>query len=212
METKKTVLMTVVAAAFVLLGAVSAFAQTARPEIIIGNGLGAEITGLILKPAKDQYAGNRNSYAQVLQANDQAVFSAEIPDHFLRYESFDIEVVAGGKRYVSRNGVRLDLNRGSPFLELSETGKDSTLPEIISFATATGTIIFLAATPTGRRILARNVLAPLRWPIGRVLDYRGLTKVMSYPLVGGIFGYFVGKGLTPKGLNVQVVYTNESSN
>ena len=204
METKKTVLMTVVAAAFVLLGAVSVFAQTTRPEIIIGNGLGAEITELILSPAKNQYAGNRNRYAQVFRVNDQAVFSAEIPDHFLRYESFDIEVVAGGNRYLSRNGVRLDLNRGSPFLELSETGKDSTLPHILALTTTAGTIILLTATSAGRRILITTFFTIPRW--------KGIAVNLTYPVLGGAAGYFAGKGLARKGLDVQVVYTNGSSN
>jgi len=198
METGKKVLMA--AAALVLLGAVQVFAQETRPEIIIANGLGAEITELILSPAKDQYAKNRNRYAHALQENDKAVFSVEIPDHLLRYESFDIEVTAGGKRFVTRHGVKLDREKGIPLLELSETGKDSTIALIAGLGAATGTIVFLTATPAGRQILATTVMSLYRW--------KGIATILSYPTLGGAAGYLAGRAFTPKGLYVQLAYIN----
>jgi len=201
MKPGKSVIMTVVAAAFVLLGSVvPVFAQTTRPEIVFGNGMGAEITGLVLSPAKKQYAKNQNRYAQNLQVNDKAIFSVEIPDHFLRYESFDIEVVAGGKHYVTRNSVKIDPNKGKPVLELSVTGKDSSIGLISALSAAAGTVAFLAGTPAGRKILADIVLSLFRW--------KGIAVILSLPAVAGTIGYAVGNGLAPGGLNVQVAYIN----
>ena len=201
METHKKRLMATVVVTLVLLGTVvPASAQEVRPEIIFGNGMGAEITELILSPAKDQYTKNRNRYAQALQVNDKAVFGVEIPEHLQRYESFDIEVVAGGKHYVTKHGIRLDRGKGTPVLELSVTGKDSTIGLITALTTTAGTVAFLTGTSAGRQALARIVYSLYRW--------KGFVILLSLPTIAGGIGYFVGNGLAPGGLHVQVAYIN----
>jgi len=199
METRKIMLMA--AAAFMLLGnVIPASAQATGTEIIFGNGLGAEITELILTPSKDQYAKNRNCYAQTFQVNDKTVFSMVLPEHFLRYESFDIEVTAGGKRFATKHGVKLDREKGAPVLELSETGKDSSIGLISGLSTAAGTIVFMTGTPAGRKMMANIVYSIYRW--------KGFAVILSIPTAAGAIGYAVGNALAPCGLDVQVAYIN----
>jgi len=198
MNRRKITQVTVMATAFVLLGAVSASAQTTRQEIIFGNGLGAEITELVVSPSKDQYANNRNRFAQALQVNDRGFFSAALPDHLLRFDCFDIEVSAGGKRYATRYGVKLDREKGTPVLELSEAGKDSTLGLKVGLSTVAGTIAFLGGTPAGRRLLVRTLFSLRGW--------KGIVTILSLPTAAGAAGYAVGNSLAPVGLNVQVAY------
>ena len=201
MNTKKRGLAMAVAVTLALLGnVVQASAQTAKPEIILSNGLGAEITELSLSPSKDQYAKNRNCYARAIQVNDKVVFSVEIPEHFLGYESFDIEVVSGGKRHATHKGVKLDFNKGMPVLELSKTGKDSTNGFIKALTAAGGSIIFLTATKPGRQLLANIVLNFYRW--------KGIAVTLMLPTAAGTAGYIIDQSLAPEGLDVQVAYIN----
>ena len=207
---KNVILMTAVIA-FVSMGnIIPAAAQTTGSEIILINGLGAEITQLIISPSKDQYAGDRNSYGQAIQLSDQDQIVIEMPGHFLRYSSFDIKVISRNRQHVTRSGVRLDFDRGTPVLMLSETGKDSTITFVAAIATKTataaGTVLLLTCTRSGRNLMGRIVTSA---PYG---SYGGVRRLLSLPLqaglAGGLLGGLTGHFLTPKGLDVQVSYIN----
>ena len=198
----KVLLMKVLLMAAVIATApvIPAAAQATVAEIIIGNGMGDEILQVVFSPSKEQYARNRNSFGASILVNDKDLVRMELPDHFLNYESFDIEVVSGGKRFVTHNSVKLDFNRGTPVLELSETGKDSTIGFIAGVGTSIATAYVMTHTGAGKRLIIDNLMrvAP-NWRIGRLFN-------LLFPILTGTIGYFTGNNFAPGGLYVEVMY------
>jgi hypothetical protein len=178
----------------------AASAQDAKAGIIIANGTGAEITELILTPSRSQYSNNRNCFAlQGMELNDKEVLGVTVPEHFIRFKSFDIEVKSGGKRYVTNKGVTLDLNSGSaPVLELSETGKDSSLGLKGAVIGAAGSVVFMTYTPAGKELTKAIILAFPR--------FHTIGALLAVPVAAGTAGYFIGKALASRGLDVNVIY------
>jgi hypothetical protein len=203
MKTNKNVSRLALFLTLALAGAIiPAAAQEAENMIIFGNDTGAEITGLVLSPAKKVYPRNRNRYAPPIQVNDGAAFAVELPSHLQGITSFDIEVISGNKRLTTQRGVKLDFENGSPFLELTEIEKHSTFGPIGALIGSVATTVFMTETQAGRS---------LHWGIIRALPphWRGVT-VLLVPVAMGVGGYFVGnvveKAVTPGALGVQVYY------
>lgn len=127
MEKKYKGLLAVMIAALVLaLNVVSAAAEESKASLIIANGTGGEITELVILPSREQYPGNRNSYViDDLKESDGAFFAVTLPDQLSGIESFDIEIVSGGKRYVTRNTVKINcINGKTPALNFDVAGTD----------------------------------------------------------------------------------------
>ncbi|MCL2804985.1 MAG: hypothetical protein FWD26_03500 [Treponema sp.] len=204
MKTFRIKLMIAVFAVFLLAGnLVSAAAQTVYFE----NNLGAEITQVIIAPSKERYPNNRNCFSANIQAGDGTVFGIEMPEHFNRYEYFDIEVVSGSKRYSTKRGILFCMEKGIPVVELGKGEKENTTGIISALAGAAGSIVFLVTTKPGRIILletTRNLwkYGPIKW--GSVAA--GIVPLLAIPVASGTIGYIAGHSLTAENLNVQVVY------
>jgi hypothetical protein len=154
MKTRKNVLMAV--AAIMLLAGIPAFAKgnkedQIKADLIIGNGTGDVITTLILSPAKAKYPSqNENRLAfQGLAVNDKATFAVLLPEQLKGVDTFDIEIISGGKHYKTKKGVNINFKSGKlPTLELSRNGKDSTRALIGAAAGGVGGVAAVAATAT----------------------------------------------------------------
>lgn len=202
MNKSKIGLMAALFVALVLAGnAVPAVAQST----VIGfvNGTGAEVTGLIISPSKEQYPTNKNAYApQNLQVNDGADFNISLPEHWEGIESFDIAVASGKKMLISQRAVKLDIKNGLlPVLVLKDSGKISRA-RIVGFITGVGaSAILLASHPAGT-IIARLIMRlppPLSWIIWAALP-------ATVGAIGYMAGEKVGETLIPGSLDIQVYY------
>ena len=148
MKTKQKVLMAVMAATFVLGNVTQVAAQTARAEIIVVNRTGAEITEFIISPSVEHYPENSSCFAaDGFEESDSAVFTVMLPDDMMGFDAFDIEVLSGGKWYVTQGGVIINFQRGdTPTLELYATEKDfigglaNTIPNVATAAMGFSTL------------------------------------------------------------------------
>ena len=213
---KQKVLMAVLAIAFVLGSVVPAAAQTAGAKLVIGNGTGGEITAMIISPAKENYPKNENRCAfQGLTVNDKEAFTVVIPENLRGMDTFDIEIVSKGKRYVTQMGVKIDFNRGAPTLELSRKGKESTRGLIGAAVGGAGGVAAVAVTATafytgtiGQAFYAA-ALAQALGVAGSIIGggmFSGIGVVAAIPVALGVGGFLIGRALTPDGLDVQVIY------
>ena len=199
---KNIVSMTAAVAVLVWFGSVIPAAAQAT-EIGFVNGTGAEVTGLILSPAKEQYPKNKNAYSpQSLQVNDGADFGITLPEHWNGIESFDIGVVSGNKMLITHRSIKLDMGSGkTPVLVLKDNGKIS-WAKFVGFFTGVITTATAQATQTVGNPLIRIVM---RLP--RPFNHIAWTLL---PVAGGIIGYLAGEKveqkLIPGGLDVQVHY------
>ena len=197
MKTKQNVLMAVMAAAFVLGNVTQAAAQTARAEIIVVNRTGAEITEFIISPSVEHYPQNSSCFADGFEASDGSVFAVVLPGDMAGYDAFDIEVLSGGKRYVTQGGVIINFQRGdTPTLELYATGKNfigwlvSSIPDVatagIGFATLKSWVAKKAASTAGATAVSK--LVPFAIPIPKialilaigVVVVEGVKSVVNY--------------------------------
>jgi hypothetical protein len=182
----------------------AAQAQEAESIILFANDTGAEITALVLSPAKEVYPRNRNRHSPHIQVNDKAVFAVELPDHLKGITSWDIEVVSGNKRLTTQRGVRLDFENGAPFLELTEVRRNSRSGPVGALLGSVATAIFMTETRAGRAF---------QWKVFTTLppQWRGVV-VLLIPVAAGAAGYFAGNAaegvLIPGILGVQVAYSN----
>lgn len=220
MGTRKSVLMTVMAVALVLAGnKVFAASHGAKANLIIGNGTGREITTLLISPAKTKYPKNENRLAfKDLKVKDAGIFAVVLPEQFKGIDTFDIEIVSGGKRYVTKKGIKIDFKRGkTPTLELSRNGKDSTRALIGAAGGGVGGVAAVAATATAiytgtimiGQALYVAALAEALCVAGSIVGggmLSGVGVVAAIPVALGVGGYLVGRAFTPGGLDVQVYY------
>jgi len=214
---RKSVLMTVLAVALTMAGnLVPAAAQAAKADLIIGNGTGGEITAMIISPAKGKYPKNENRLAfKGLAVKDTDVFSVVLPEQFKELDTFDIELMSNGKRFVTKKEVKIDLKRSKPpVLELSKNGKDSTRALIGATAGGVGGVAAVAATATvlytgfGMAVGDLALLHALG-VAGSIFGggiLLGSCVVAAIPVALGVWGYLVGRAITPSGLDVQAYY------
>jgi len=218
MRTRKSVLTTVLAVALLVGNVVIASAKE-KADIIIGNGTGGKITTLIISPAKAKYPKNENRLAfQGLDIKDTNTFAVVLPAQLKGVDTFDIEIISEGKRYVTKKGVKIDFQKGkTPSLELSRNGKDSTRAIIGAAAGGVGGVTAIAATATaiysGTLMLGQALyaaaLAEALGIAGSIVGggmLCGIGVVAAIPVALLTGGYLIGKALTPGGLDVHVYY------
>jgi hypothetical protein len=213
-------LMTAVAVMLALAAnVVPAAANGTQDKLVIGNGTGKELTALIITPAKAKYPGNQNCLAfQGLEVNDESVFAVTIPEQFKGIDTFDIEIVSGGKRYVTNKAVKINLESGKlPTFELSRTGKKSTRALAGAAAGSVGGVTAVAATATalysGTIVFGYSLGAAALFDIltlaGSIVGggmLSGIGVVAAIPVALGTSGFLIGRALTPGGLDAQVYY------
>jgi hypothetical protein len=221
---ERKILMTAVAVMLALaVNVVPATAKETQDKLVIGNGTGGEMTALIITPAKARYPGNQNRLAfQGLNVSDGSVFAVTIPEQFKGIDTFDIEIISKGRRYVTKKGIKINLESGRiPTLELSRAGKDSTRALAGAVADGAGGVVAVAATATalytgtivfryslGAAKVLFDYILTLAWGIagGGILSDGGIIlgiSVLAIPVALGIGGFLF---LTPGGLDAQVYY------
>ena len=221
MKRNKIVRMTVLAVALVLAGVVPAAASgTKAKSISFANGTGGEITAMQIRPAKTSYPNNENCMAfRELRVRDGEGFIVVLSEQMKDITAFDIEIVSSGKRYVSRKqGVAINLkNRKPPTVELSRKGKDSTFANIgaaaggvagVGAVTGTATALYTGTIMIGQAVGAAAIAEALGVAGGIVGGgmLSGVGVVAAVPVALGVGGFFVGRALTPRGLDIQVYY------
>lgn len=132
---KKIMQVTVLAVVLALAGnaaAVTAHAEEAN--ILIGNGTGGKINRLILIPAGDTPESMNCFGVQNIQVDNGDIFGLVLPGYMKDADTFDIEVVSNGIRYMTHQAVKIDFSKGIPVLELSGTLRKVSLliPKIIT--------------------------------------------------------------------------------
>jgi hypothetical protein len=207
--TRKSVWMMALVIGFVVLGNVVPLSAMGKKEglIKIGNGFGSEITALQISPAKAKYPGNENCMSfQDIRIKDGATFVLVLPDQMKNIDTFDVELISDGKRYVSpRRGVTINLKSSKiPTLELSRNGKDSTWGHIGAAAGAVGGLGAIAAAAaalyTGAIVIGQAAGTTALVPA------LGVSVVAAIPVALVAGGYFIGKALAPRGMDIQVYY------
>jgi len=221
METRKSVLMTVAAVALLLAGnLVPAAAQGGKEKLVIGNGTGGEITALFISPAKAKYPKNKECLSiKDLKVKDADIFNVALPAQFKGIDTFDIEVVSGGKHYKTKKGVNINFKSGKlPTLELSRNGKASTRAVIGAAAGGVGGVAAVAVTATALytgtimigQALYAAALAEALCVAGSIVGggmLSGIGVVAAIPVALGTGGYLVGRALTSGGLDIQIYYS-----
>jgi len=158
LRTRQKVLMMVTAIAFFLMGNLAtAAAQDKEVNLFIGNLTKGEITELIISPSSKHFPENRSCMVfEDLQGSDGSVFGVILPDYvFSEADIFDIEIVVGGKRLVTKNGVKINFSNGKkPTLYLSTTEKDL----IIGLKNAVPNVAAAAFFATTKRIAPKVLL------------------------------------------------------
>jgi len=207
---RKSVAMTVVAVA-VLLAGIPAFAKGnkedhIKADLIIGNGTGGEITKLTITPARAKYQNQNCLVFKKLAISDTAIFAVALPDQFKGIDSFDIEMISGGKRYKNQKEVNINFKSGKlPTLELSLTGKDSTRALIGAAAGGVGGVVVADATATAlsgtvmETFLTRTFSGPSIIP--------DLFGFFTIPVVLGTGCYLIGRALTTGKLDFEIYYS-----
>ena len=219
MKTGKSLLMTVAVIALLLAGNAVHASQRVKGDLIIGNGSGGEITALIISPAKKKYPNNENRLAfKGIAVRDTDTFAVTLPEQLKGIDTFDIEMISNGKRYVTKKGVRIDFQKGKiPMMELSRNGKDSTRAIIGAAAGGVGGVAAIAVTATALytgtimigQALYVAALAEALCVAGGIVGggmLSGIGVVAAIPVAIGVGGYMVGRAFTPGGLDVQVYY------
>jgi len=176
----------------------------AAQEIVFGNGIGTDITQLTIRPSKAQYPKDRNAFSIAVQFNNQSDASIELPEHFRKYETFDIDVSTQTTNYFAKKGVPLDFNKGTPLLELSEAGKESTFPIISALAGGVGSVLFLTSTRAGKIMffdLTRDA-----WDWFRKPKFGKARLLLLIPPAIMAGSYIAGNAIAAKYLDIQVAY------
>jgi len=126
--TRQKVLMAVMAAALVLGNVASAAAQAAATKLIVVNDAGSGITEFVISPSREHYRGNSSCFAvEGIKESDGAAFALSLPDDMKGIGFFDIEIVAGGKKFATKKGVKIDFSSAkTPTVYLSTVEKDLT--------------------------------------------------------------------------------------
>jgi hypothetical protein len=222
METGKIVKMMVLAIGFAVVGNAVPAAAAGKKEVIInfGNGTGGAITALQISPAKAKYPGNGDCMGfQGLNVKDGETFAMVLPEQLKGMDTFDIELISGGKRYVSpARGVAINLANGKiPTLELSRNGRSSTRANIgaavggvggVGAVATTATALWTGTVMLGQAVGAAAITEALTVAGGIVGGgmLAGVGVVAAIPVALGVGGFFIGRALTPRGLAVQVYY------
>ncbi|MCL2196886.1 MAG: hypothetical protein FWB77_04660 [Treponema sp.] len=201
MKTSETRFMvTAIAIVALLVSAESLGAQ----EIVFANGIGEDISQLTISPAKAQYPNDKNAFSVSVQINDKSDVSVKLPESFSRYDAFDIDVISNGKNYIAKRGVKLDFSKGTPLLELSESGHASTFPIIGALTGGVASIALLTTTRAGMRIffdLTRDA-----WTWGQKPRFGKSRLLLGIPMILLALGHEAGKAIAVRCMDIQVAY------
>lgn len=205
MKTTRTWFMvTVIAIVALFASAGSLAAQSAAREIVFANGIGSDISQLTISPSSVQYPKDRNAFSISVQIADKSSVSVEIPKDFYRYESFDIDVISGGKNYFAKKGVKLDFSKGTPLLELNESGKTSTFP-IISAAAGGATGIVLLTTTRAGKIIFYDLIWDAAYRFGPI-KFGKARLLLGIPVIATIGGLLIGEAVAVRCMDIQLAY------
>jgi hypothetical protein len=206
-----------------LVNTVPAMAQekpgSAKPDFVIGNGTGGVITAIFVSPSKAKYPKDKNRCAiQGLNIADTGTFGVVLPEQMAGIDSFDIELISGGKHFETVKSIRLDRKAGKvPTLELSGKGKDSTRAIIgagigglvgVGGVALTTAALYTGVIMIGQALYAAAIAEALA-VAGSIIGggmVTGVGVIAAVPVAIGVGGYLIGRAFTPEGLEVQVYY------
>ena len=204
METKKSVLVMMIAIIIVLMGnVVPAAAMGAKANCItVLNGTGGALTALTVSPSRSNYPKADTGFAASgLMVDDKAAFGVVLPEQLRSISSFDITVKSNRRTYVAR-GVPIDLNsRRTPTLVLSRKGKESSFGVIGAVTGAAAGVLVSAKVATTAVGLGSLVITPL--VMTTMVPF--VTTVSLLPVTLGAIGYWLTT-LFPGELKVEVAY------
>jgi len=182
--TRQKVLMAVMAAAFVLGNLVPAAAKTTETKLIVVNETGTGITELIISPSSKHYPKNKSCIVfEDLRKSAGAVFGVMLPGYVTtEADIFDIAIAAGGKRFSTKKGVKIDFSNGkTPTLHLSTTNKDI----VQGVKDAAPNLAAAAFFATTKKIAPKAGAAALVSAVSKI-GITGAIPYLGWILAGGI--------------------------
>lgn len=191
MKTAGKVQMMVIAIAFMSVGNLATVAaQDKEVNLFVGNLTKGEITELTISPSSKHFPKNKSCIVfEDLQESDGSVFDVVLPGYVTdEADIFDIEITAGGKRFITKNGVKIDFSGGkTPTLYLSTTEEDL-IAGLKNAAPNLATAGFLATTKkiAPKALLRAGTSALAKIGIGTI-PYIGWIVAGGIVLVEGAF-------------------------
>jgi hypothetical protein len=171
-----------------------------RTDFFIANGTGSTISKIQIIPSAEKYPNSGKEFnLSGVKLDDTGVLSTQLPDDMKRYDTVDITVQCGWRKFETKQSVDISKNFwGRPkMLDFSKKGKDSTFIAATG-AGAGGTIavtgigtIFLAGVATnGGAAYVTWALATIGSVVGGGMA-AGVAVIAAIPLaaaaiVGGI--------------------------
>jgi hypothetical protein len=165
-----------------VLQAQSQIGQGATPDFILGNGTGAPITEIEIKPSKKKYGGNKNVFAyKDINVSDMANLSVFLPENMKSLDSFDIILKYGKGRAKTKKSLVIDKTGKNNYFVAKIKGKDSSIPLITGGVGAGATTVGIGVVAIG---LKTGAIA-----IGQAVGAAALTEalvVIGGSIVGGL--------------------------
>jgi hypothetical protein len=175
-----------------------------RPDFMLGNGTGSNITEIQIRPSKQTYSDTDLALSFVdISLPDQQGFAVILPNEWKDIYYFDIAVKYKDGRGNAKTNERVHIDRGGKMpLLVMHIGNNSTIPLVAGGGTATvaagGIIATAAAVYSGAIVLTASTgalvtgvtgittgLAAIGVVVGGVMA-TGIGIVLALPIVLGV--------------------------